>query len=107
MLAIAAAAAALVVAALATRNPATPVPAAPLTGEPGWQAALPAVAVRTVPLAIRRFRPLTFWLCLAACLVVALPESLSTPGTVAIDLIALVPAACSAAALSRHQPLAC
>jgi len=108
-LAIAAAVTSLAVAGLATRNPAAPVPTAvPFAGEPGWQAIIPAVAARTVPLAIRRFRPLTaFWLCLAACLVVALPGPLrGSTGTIAIDLIALVPAAYSAVAHSRHRTAA-
>jgi signal transduction histidine kinase len=105
-LAIAAAVASLAVAGLAARNPAGPVPTAvPLAGPPGWQAVLPAVAARTVPLAIRRLRPLTaFWLCLAACLLVALPGPLKgSAGTIAIDLIALVPVACSAVAHSRYR----
>jgi signal transduction histidine kinase len=67
-----------------------------------------AVTVRTAPLAIRRFRPLTtFWLCLAACLLVALPWSPGgSAGTIAVDLIALVPAAYSAVAHSRHRTAA-
>ena len=105
-LAIAAAVASLAVAGFAARNLAGPVQAAvPLAGKPGWQAFLPAVAARTVPLAIRRFRPLTaFWLCLAACLLVALPVPLKgSTGTIAVDLIALVPAAYSAVAHSRYR----
>jgi signal transduction histidine kinase len=107
-LAIAAAAAALAVAGLMTRNPAGPVPVTiPPSGGPGWQAIIPAVAARTMPLAIRRFRPLTaFWLCLAACAVIAFPASLGGAGTIAIDLIALVPAAYSAVAHSRHRTAA-
>jgi signal transduction histidine kinase len=102
-LAIAAAVACLSVAGLTARNP-----AGPFAGPHGWQAIIPAVAARTVPLAIRRFRPLTaFWLCLTACLVVALPRSLSgSTGTVVVDLIALVPAAYSAVAHSRHRTAA-
>jgi signal transduction histidine kinase len=105
-LAMAAAIASLVVAGLTARNLAGAVTAAvPPSGGPGWQALLPAVAARTVPLALRRFRPLTaFWLCLAACVVIALPRSLTgSAGTIAIDLIALVPAAYSAVAHSRHR----
>jgi signal transduction histidine kinase len=105
-LAMAAAVASLIVAGLTARNLAGAVRAAvPPSGGPGWQALLPAVAARTVPLAIRRFRPLTaFWLCLAACLVIALPMSLTgSAGTIAVDLIALVPAAYSAVAHSRHR----
>jgi signal transduction histidine kinase len=108
-LAIAAAVASLAVAGLAAKNPAGPVPAAvPLAGKPGWQAIIPAVAARTVPLAIRRFRPLTaFWLCLAACLLVALPGTLrGSTATIVIDLIALVPTAYSAVAHSRHRAAA-
>ena len=58
-----------------------------------------------MPLALRRFRPLTaFWLCLAACLVVALPGPLrGSTATIAIDLIALVPAAYSAVMYSKHR----
>jgi signal transduction histidine kinase len=103
---IAAAIASLAVAGLAVRNLAGPAPSAvPFVGRPGWQAIVPAVAARTAPLAIRRFRPLTaFWLCLAACLVVALPGSLrGSAATIAIDLIALVPAAYSAVVHSRHR----
>jgi signal transduction histidine kinase len=105
-LAIAAAAASLAVAGLAARNPAGPVPTAvAFTSRPGWQAIIPAVAARTMPLAIRRFRPLTaFWLCLAGCLVVALPGSLrGSAETIAIDLIALGPAAYSAVTHSRYR----
>ena len=105
-LAIAAAVASLAVAGLAARNPAGQVSAAvPFPGKPGWQAIIPAVAARTVPLALRRFRPLTaFWLCLAACLVVALPGPLrGSTATIAIDLIALVPAAYSAVMYSKHR----
>jgi signal transduction histidine kinase len=102
-LAIAVAVAALVVAGLMVRNPAGT--ATPPAGGPGWQAIIPAVAARTMPLAIRRFRPLTaFWLCLAGCLVVALPGSLrGSAGTIAVDLTALVPAAYFAVAHSRHR----
>ena len=103
---IAAAVASLAVAGLAVRNLAGPVSAAvPFVGRPGWQAILPAVAARTAPLAIRRFRPLTaFWLCLSACLVVALPGPLrGSTATIAIDLIALVPAAYSAVMHSKHR----
>ena len=103
---IAAAVASLAVAGLAVRNLAGPVSATvPFVGRPGWQAILPAVAARTAPLAIRRFRPLTaFWLCLAACLVVALPGPLrGSTATIAIDLIALVPAAYSAVMHSKHR----
>jgi len=103
---IAAAVASLAVAGLAVRNPSGPVSAAvPFVSKPGWQAILPAVAARTAPLAIRRFRPLTaFWLCLAACLVVALPGPLrGSAATIAIDLIALGPAAYSAVMHSRHR----
>jgi signal transduction histidine kinase len=111
-LAAAAMAASLAMAALVAAHPAavalTPVPTAAGTGTAwqGWQAALPAVAARTAPLAIRRFRPLTaFWLCLAACLLAALPEPLlrGSPGTTAVDLIALVPAAYSAVVHSRYR----
>jgi signal transduction histidine kinase len=108
-LAIAVAVASLAVAGLAARNPAGQLPTAvPFAGRPGWQAIIPAVAARTMPLAIRRFRPLTaFWLCLAGCLVVALPESLrGSAETIAVDLIALVPAAYSAVAHSRHRTAA-
>ena len=103
---IAAAIASLAVAGLAVRNLAGPAsPAVSFVGRPGWQAIVPAVAARTAPLAIRRFRPLTaFWLCLAACLVIALPGSLrGSTATIAIDLIALVPAAYSAVVHSRHR----
>jgi signal transduction histidine kinase len=108
-LAIAAAVASLAVAGLAARNPAGPVQAAvPLAGNPGWRAVLPAVAARTAPLAIRRLRPLTaFWLCVAACLLIALPGPLKgSAGTIAVDLIALAPAAYSAVAHSRHRTAA-
>jgi signal transduction histidine kinase len=79
--------------------------AGPPSGGPGWQAIIPAVAARTMPLAIRRYRPLTaFWLCLTGCLVIALPGSLTgSAATIAVDLIALVPAAYSAVAHSRHR----
>ena len=103
---IAAAVASLAVAGLAVRNLAGPASAAvPFVGRPGWQAIVPAVAARTAPLAIRRFRPLTaFWLCLAACLVVALPGPLrGSTATIVIDLIALVPAAYFAVMHSRHR----
>jgi signal transduction histidine kinase len=103
---IAAAVASLAVAGLAVRNLAGPVSGAvPLVVRPGWQAIIPAVAARTAPLAIRRFRPLTaFWLCLAACLVVALPGSLrGSIATIAIDLIALVPAAYFAVSHAKHR----
>ena len=103
---IAAAVASLAVAGLAVRNLAGPVSAAvPFVGRPGWQAIVPAVAARTAPLAIRRFRPLTaFWLCLAACLVVALPGPLrGSTATIVIDLIALVPAAYFAVVRSKHR----
>jgi signal transduction histidine kinase len=105
-LAMAAAVASLVVAGLTARHLAGSVSATlPPSGGPGWQALLPAVAARTVPLAIRRFRPLTaFWLCLAACVVIALPSSLTgSAGTIAVDLIALIPAAYSALAHSSHR----
>ena len=107
-LAIAAAVASLAVAGLMVRNPAGSVSIAiPPSGGPGWQAIIPAVAARTMPLAIRRFRPLTaFWLCLAGCLVIAFPGSLTGSATIAVDLIALVPAACSAVAHSRHRTAA-
>jgi signal transduction histidine kinase len=108
-LAVAVAVACLAVAGLAAGNPAGQVPAeVGFAGRPGWQAIIPAVAARTMPLAIRRFRPLTaFWLCLAGCLVVAFPGSLrGSAGTIAVDLIALVPAAYSAVAHSRHRPAA-
>jgi signal transduction histidine kinase len=108
-LAVAAAAAALAVAGLATRNPAGLGPmAVPFADRPGWQAIIPAVAARTMPLAIRRFRPLTaFWLCLAGCLVIALPGSLrGSAETIAVDLIALVPATYSAVSHSRHRTAA-
>src|SRR5580658_816633 len=68
--AAAATAAALAMGALAARYPAGPAQV-PMPGEgwQGWQAALPSVAIRTAPLAIRRFRPLTaFWLCLVVCM---------------------------------------
>ncbi len=105
-LAIGAAVASLAVAVLAVRNPAGPVPAAVvIAGKPGWQAILPGVVARTVPLTIRRFRPLTaFWLCVAACLLTALPEPLRwSTGTDVINLIVLVPAAYSAVAHSKHR----
>jgi signal transduction histidine kinase len=105
-LAIAAAVASLAVAGLMARNPAGSMPSAgPPAGGPGWQAIIPAVAARTMPLAIRRYRPLTaFWLCLTGCLVIALPGSLTgSAATIAVDLIALVPAAHSAVAHSRHR----
>jgi signal transduction histidine kinase len=105
-LAVAAAVVSLAVAGLAARNLAGVVPAAvPAGGKPGWQDLLPAVAARTVPLAIRRYRPLTaFWLCLAACIVLALPGPLrGSSATIAVDLIALVPAAYSAVAHGRHR----
>jgi signal transduction histidine kinase len=105
-LAVAAAVASLVVAGLATSTPAGPVAAAgSLANTPGWQAIIPAVAARTMPLAIRRFCPLTaFWLCMAACLVIALPGALKgSAETIAVDLIALVPAAYSAIAHSGHR----
>jgi signal transduction histidine kinase len=105
-LAIAAAVASLAVAGLMARNPAGSVSTAiPPSGGPGWQTLLPAVAARTVPLAIRRFRPLTaFWLCLAACLLVSLPGTLKgAAGTITVDLIALVPAAYSAVTHSRYR----
>jgi signal transduction histidine kinase len=108
-LAIAAAVISLVVAGLMVRNPAGSVSTTiPPSGGPGWQAIIPAVAARTMPLAIRRFRPLTaFWLCLTGCLVIALPGSLTgSAATIAIDLIALVPAASSAIAHSRHRTAA-
>ena len=103
---IAAAVASLAVAGLAVRHLAGPASAAvPSVGRPGWQAIIPAVAARTAPLAIRRFRPLTaFWLCLAACLVVALPGPLrGSTATIVIDLIALVPAAYFAVMHSKHR----
>jgi signal transduction histidine kinase len=106
-LAMAAAVAALAVAGLMVRNPAVAT-GIPPSGGPGWQAIIPAVAARTMPLAIRRFRPLTaFWLCLAGCLVIAFPGSLTgSAGTIVIDLIALVPAAYAAVAHSRHRTAA-
>ena len=103
---IAAAIASLAVAALAVRNRrARRRRRLPFAGRPGWQAILPAVAARTAPLALRRFRPLTaFWLCLAACLVIAFPGPLrGSTATIAIDLIALVPAAYSAVVHSTHR----
>jgi signal transduction histidine kinase len=102
-LAMAAAAASLAIAALAVRSPAQEVVRA--GGGPGWQAVLPMVAARTAPLAMRRFRPLTaFWLCLAACLLVAFPEPLrGSSGATAVDLIALVPAAYSALVHSPYR----
>jgi signal transduction histidine kinase len=104
-LAVAAAIASLVVAGLTSRNVAGAAPTIPSSGGPGWQALLPQVAARTAPLAIRRFRPLTaFWLCLAACVVIAFPRSLTgSATTIAVDLIALVPAAYSAVAHSRYR----
>jgi signal transduction histidine kinase len=108
-LAVAAAVVSLAVAGLAVRNLGGQVPTAvPFAGRPGWQVIIPAVAARTMPLAIRRLRPLTaFWLCLAGCLVVALPGSLrGSAQTIAVDLIALVPAAYSAVAHSRHRTAA-
>jgi signal transduction histidine kinase len=102
-LAMAAAAASLAVAALAVRHQAQVV--VPAAGEPGWQAVLPVVAARTVPLALRRFRPLAaFWLCLAGCLLAAFPEPLrGSSGATAVDLITLVPAAYSALAHSPYR----
>ena len=78
-----------------------PVPLDPVTHWVGWQAMLPAAAVRMAPLAIRRLRPLTaFWLCLAACVLVPFP------GTSMVNFIALVPAAYSAVAYSRYRAAA-
>jgi signal transduction histidine kinase len=92
----------LVTAALVARDPSNlaigPVPAGGGWGSwPGWEAVLPAVAARTAPLAMRRFRPLTaLWLCLAACVLVR------SPGPI-VDLIALAPAAYSAVVHSRYR----
>jgi signal transduction histidine kinase len=78
-----------------------PVPVGPVAHWAGWQAALPAAAVRMAPLAIRRFLPLTaFWLCLTACVLVPFP------GTSMVNFIALVPAAYSAVAYSRYRAAA-
>jgi signal transduction histidine kinase len=78
-----------------------PVPLDPVTHGAGWLAMLPAAAVRMAPLAIRRLRPLTtFWLCLAACVLVPFP------GTSMVNFIALVPAAYSAVAYSRYRAAA-
>lgn len=111
-LAAAATVASLAMVVLATRYPVGPVPhSASVAGIPhteavggiGWRAALPAVAARTAPLAIRRLRPLTaFWLCLAACVLAAFP------GTAAflVNFVALGPAAYSAVAHSRYRGLA-
>jgi signal transduction histidine kinase len=90
----------VMVAARSPAGPASPLLHAAPRGI-GWRAALPAVALRTAPLALRRFRPLTaFWLTLAACVLAPL-----TQPTV-VDLVALAPAAYSAAAHSRHQAAA-
>jgi signal transduction histidine kinase len=105
-LAMAVAAASLAIAVLATRNPQEPVPGPfPVAaGGIGWQALLPAVATRAAPLAIRRFRPLTaFWLCLAACVLAGSPEPLRGFQETAVDLCALVPAACSAVVHTRYR----
>jgi signal transduction histidine kinase len=111
-LAAAATAAAVAMGALAARYPAATAQP-PLqfgTGWPGWQAALPAVAIRTAPLAIRRFRPLTaFWLCLVVCLLTASPGTTTfaaLPANVAIDVIALAPAAYAAVLYSPYRPAA-
>lgn len=72
-------------------------PVSTVTGGIGWQGALLATAT-TVPLAIRRLRPLTaFWVILAA--------TLATPHYEAnvITLIAVVLAAYSAVAYSRFR----
>jgi signal transduction histidine kinase len=106
-LATAAAVASLAVAVLAVRNTAGSVSpgAVPIAGGPVWQSILPGVVARTLPLAIRRLRPLTaLWLCVAACLLTALPEALRwSAGTDVVNLIALVPAAYSAVAHSRYR----
>jgi signal transduction histidine kinase len=108
-LAVAATVASLIVAGLTSRNLAGSVSAAmPPSGGSGWQTLLPEVTARTAPLAIRRYRPLTgFWLCLAACVVIAIPRSATGSGTtIAVDLIALVPAAYSAISHSRYRTAA-
>jgi signal transduction histidine kinase len=105
-LAVAATVAALIVAGLTSRNLAGSVPAAvPPAGGSGWQTLLPEVTARTAPLAIRRYRPLSaFWLCLAACVVIAIPRSVTgSATTIAVDLIALLPAAYSAISHSRYR----
>ncbi len=59
------------------------------------------VAARTVPLAIRRFRPLTaFWLCLCACMLAGHPD------TDWVNFVALVPATYSALTYSRYRAAA-
>jgi signal transduction histidine kinase len=64
-------------------------------------AALLAVLARTAPLAIRRLFPLTaFWLCLAGCALVSLPN-----GSV-INLVVLAPAAYAAVVYSPYWLLA-
>jgi len=115
-LAAAATAAALAMGSLAARYPGG-VGQGPISGSAGvrvgwlgWQAALPSVAMRTAPLAIRRFRPLTaFWLCLAVCLLTGAPGATTfaaLPANVAIDVIALAPAAYAAVVHSRYQTAA-
>jgi signal transduction histidine kinase len=66
----------------------------------GWKhGALPAVAARAAPLAIRRLHPLTaFWLCLAACFLLTW-----LPGIALASFLAPVPAAYSAVAYSRYR----
>jgi signal transduction histidine kinase len=116
VLTAAAMAAALAMASLAARYPGgngqgpIPVPAGGPAGWQGWQAALPTVAVRMAPLAIRRFRPLTaFWLCAVVCLLTGSPEATTfaaLPENAAIDFIALAPAAYAALVYSRYQTAA-
>jgi len=109
-LAVATTVAALAMATLAARYPggATPIPAGAGTAAEwhGWQVALPFVAVRTAPLAMRRFRPLTaFWLCLVVCLFAWSPRATTfaaLPESVAIDVIALAPVAYAAVVYSPH-----
>jgi signal transduction histidine kinase len=107
-LAAAAALASLAVAVLAVRTPAGSPSAVPIAGGPVWQSILPGVVARTLPLTIRRLRPLTaLWLCVAACLLTALPEAVRwSAGTDVVNLIALVPAAYSAVAHSRYRSAA-
>lgn len=104
--------AALAMASLAARYPGgtTPIPAGVSPGWQGWQAALPTVVLRTAPLTIRRLRPLTaFWLCLVVCMLTGSPGATTfaaLPSNVAIDFIALAPAAYAAVVYSRYQTVA-
>jgi signal transduction histidine kinase len=115
-LAAAATAAALAMGSLAARYPAgagqlaAPGAAGAQAGWQGWEAALPLVAIRTAPLTIRRFRPLTaFWLCLVVCMLTGAPGSTTfaaLPANVAIDAIALAPAAYAAVVHSPYRTAA-